>query len=285
LSDWGVSVADNNGSNFGVPAGAGQTTLGDGSVMFYHLEDQSDTAGHSALLGPNYGGQDYDAEFMGVIINGTQLSIAIVTGQRPNNGFSFFGPGDIRIQTSQGVFAVEVGGGVGGGSGTAITEGALGTTYRLNSSGETKGVLMSDGTAVGDLTGPNPQLVANATQTAGSIWKDPQWILDPIAPQGPTQMQFVGGTRIGEADYVYTRNSSTSQHSVIELTLNAGLFGGGTIESVFWRPSCGNDELNVDVDHQVVPEAGTLVSWGLLMVSATVAMVLRGRRNRAPAKT
>jgi hypothetical protein len=41
-------------------------------------------------------------------------------------------------------------------------------------------------------------------------------------------MQFVGGTRIGDADYIYKRNSSTSQHSVIELTLNAALFGGGT---------------------------------------------------------
>jgi hypothetical protein len=71
------------------------------------------------------------------------------------------------------------------------------------------------------------------TQTAESIWKDPQWILDPIVPQGPTQMQFVGGTRIGDADYIYMRNSSTSQHSVIELTLNAALFGGATIESVF----------------------------------------------------
>jgi hypothetical protein len=280
LSDWGVSVADNNGSNFGVPAGAGQTTLGDGSVMYYHLEDQHDLAGHSTYLEPNYGGQDYDAEFMGVVINGTQLSIAIVTGQRPDNGLTFFGPGDIRIQTSQGVFAVEVGGGMGGGSGTAIVEGALGTTYRLNSSGETKGVLTSDGTSVGDLTGPNPQLAANAMQTAGSIWKDPQWILDPIVPQGPTQMQFVGGTRIGDADYIYTRNSSTNQHSVIELTLNAALLGGGTIESVFWRPSCGNDELNVDVDHQIVPEAGTFVSWGLLAVCATVGVALRRRANQ-----
>jgi hypothetical protein len=279
LSDWGVSVADNNASNFGVPAGNGQKTLGDGSVMYFHLEDQNDLSGHSALLGPNYGGQDYDAEFMGVILNGTQLSIAIVTGQRPNNGLTFFGPGDIRIQTSQGVFAIEVGGEAGGGSGTAIVEGALGSTYRLNSNGETKGALMSNGTSVGDLTGPNPQLVANALQTAGSIWKDPQWILDPITPQGPTQMQFVGGTRIGDADYIYTRNSVTSQHSIIELTLNAALFGADTIHSIHWRPSCGNDELDVTLDRQLVPEAGSLVSWGLVVVCATLGMVWRGRRN------
>ena len=280
LSDWGVSVADNNGSNFGVAAGAGQATLGDGSVMYYHLEDQHDLAGHSTLLGPNYGGQDYDAEFMGVVLNGTQLSIAIVTGQRPDNGFTFFAPGDIRIQTSQGVFAVEVGGGMGGGSGTAITEGALGATYRLNANGETKGALLSDGTAVGDLSGPNPQLVANASQTAGSIWKDPEWIFDPIVPQGPTQMQFVGGTRVGDADYIYTRNSSTSQHSIIELTLDAALLGGGILESVYWRPSCGNDELNVDVDRQIVPEASTLVSWGLLAFCAALGMVFNKRRKR-----
>jgi hypothetical protein len=118
-------------------------------------------------------------------------------------------------------------------------------------------------------------------QTAGSIWKNPQWILDPIAPQGPTQMQFVGSTRIGDADYIYTRNSSTSQHSVIELTLDAALFGGGTIESVFWRPSCGNDELNVDLDHQIVPEASTFASWGLLVVSAALGLVWHKRRTAA----
>ena len=85
--------------------------------------------------------------------------------------------------------------------------------------------------------------------------------------------------RIGDADYLYTRNSSTSQHSVIELTLDAALFGGGTIESVFWRPSCGNDELNVDVDHQIVPEASTLVSWGLLVITAALGLVWHKRRT------
>jgi hypothetical protein len=58
----------------------------------------------------------------------------------------------------------------------------------------------------------------------------------------------------------------------------------GLIESVFWRPSCGNDELNADVNHQIVPEAGTFISWGLLVVCATVGVVLRGRRNRTAAK-
>jgi hypothetical protein len=217
---------------------------------------------------------------MGVVLNGTQLSIAIVTGQRPDNGFTFFGPGDIRIQTSQGVFAVEVGGGTGGGSGTAITEGAVGTTYRLNSSGETKGVLISDGTSVGDLTGPNPQLVANALQTAGSIWKDPEWILDPITPQGPTQMQFVGGARIGDADYVYTRDSTTGQHSIIELTLDASLFGADMIQSIHWRPSCGNDELDVALDQRIVPEAGSLISWCLVAICTVVGMSLRERAIR-----
>ena len=279
LSDWGVSVADNNGSTYGVPAGSGQSTLGDGSVMYYHLEDQSDTAGHAGQLGPDYGGQDYDAEFMGVILNGAQLSIAIVTGQRPDNGFQFFAPGDIRIVTSAGTFAIEVGGGIGGGSGGAIVEGSLGTTYRLDSNGVTQGVLASDGTASGNLSGPNPQLVADASQTAGSIWKDPQWILDPIVPQGATQMQFIGGTRVGDSDYVYTRDSSTSQHSIIELTLNAAIFGSALIEGVYWRPSCGNDELNVTVDRQVVPEAATLVSWSLLILCGSVGVFWRGHRR------
>src|SRR5262245_49914619 len=58
LSDWGVTVADNDASSWGVPAGTGTNTVGT-FTYFYHQEDQSDTSGDSYFLGPNYGGQNY----------------------------------------------------------------------------------------------------------------------------------------------------------------------------------------------------------------------------------
>ncbi len=257
LDDWGITVADNGGSNYGVPSGQGQKSLGGGATLLYHLEDTDDTKGHSFFLGPEHGGQDYDAEFMGVVFDGIHLRVAVVTGQRPDNGFANFAPGDIRIETSAGVFGVEVGGGNGGGVGTNVSKGDPGTTYGLNSSGYTVAVT------------PN-----GATQTAGSVWKDSQWIQDPIVPYGPTQLQFIGGTRVGEADYLYTRNSLTTQHAVIEFTLDAGaLIGGGVlIESIHWRPGCGNDELDVTVNRHVAPEASTLASWSVVILLGTAGI-------------
>jgi hypothetical protein len=95
-------------------------------------------------------------------------------------------------------------------------------------------------------------------------------------------MQFVGGTLVGDADYVFTRNAVTTKHSFIELTLNAGLFGGGTlIESIYWRPGCGNDELNVAVNMRVVPEAPTMAAWSLLLLGASFTGFIQKRRTSA----
>jgi hypothetical protein len=253
LSDWGVAVADNNGSN------QNNMNLQGPSIGLVNkmIEDQNDLAGHRAFLGPRYGGQDYDAELMAVAYRAGLLYIAIETGQRPDNGFNFFGPGDIRIKTSGGIYGLEVGGGQGGAMpGSAITEGALGSTYSLFSNGET-------------LSYAN----AAAAQTAGSIWKNVQWLNSPFFPNLPTQVQIhSGSTLVGAADYVYTRNSQTTQHAVIELGLNVPLFNGELIKSVTWRPACGNDELNVPVD--IVPEPATLAFL------AAGALAFRPRRRR-----
>ncbi|MHA1569383.1 MAG: hypothetical protein ACTSXZ_07925, partial [Alphaproteobacteria bacterium] len=152
LSDWGVSVVDNNGSDFVVS--------GNPSIAGVHVEDQDDTT-NSGYLGPNAGGQNYDAEFMGVAFEGGKLHIAISTGQRPDNDFAHYSPGDIRIETNDGtVFGIEVGGGAGGGAGGAITEGDDGSFYTTNGSGYT--------TAHTALTGAGEQL-------AGTIWSGATW--------------------------------------------------------------------------------------------------------------
>jgi hypothetical protein len=234
LADWGITVADNNAS----------VLIPSIPTLYYAIEDQSDTAGDGGFVGPNYGGQNYDVEFMGVAKQGTRIYIALVSGLRPDNGFPRFGPGDIRIVVGGTVFGIEVGGGAGGGAGGAITEGATGSTYVLDSNGFTVG-----------------HNAAVAAQTAGSIWRNSAWILDPISPQTP--VQFQGGTYVGTADYIYTRDSVTQQHSIIELSFEAGVLGDASSLEIFWGPSCGNDVL--EVEGQYVPEPGvlSLLAFGL----------------------
>lgn len=247
LDDWGVTVADDGGSTYGF--------LPTINLLGSHVEDQNDHAGNGVYLGPNYGGQDYDAEMMAVAHEGGRyLSVAIVTGQRPDNGFRLFAPGDIRIETSAGIYGIEVGGGAGGGAGSAITEGGDGSTYNLTSSGYTQGHTMAD-----------------SPQGAGSIWTKVTWLLDPINPKEVTQFQIdpLASTFVGTADYVYTRDTVTNQHAIIELTFDALPLAGMTIESMHWRPACGNDELDVDLDFVPVPEP-----TGLLILLAGGLTVL-----------
>lgn len=252
LSDWGVTVADNNGSTY-APSG----------LLGSHVEDTNDLD-DNYYLGPNWGGQNYDAEFMGVArgtgVQRNLLYVAISTGQRPDNGFANYSPGDLRLvgmgaNQTPFTLGIEFGGGAGGGTGSAITEGANGTTFVLNGNGVTTGVTHH---ATGLL--------------AGSIWLNPTWILDPIAPGGPVQIQAGTGTYLGMVDYIFTRNSVTSQHSIFELALDlTQLPLGFGLQSAHWRPSCGNDELDVAFTPQLlttssgqeplVPEPGTWALW------------------------
>jgi hypothetical protein len=231
LSDWNVVVADNNASVFG--------TVNVSPTNFFE-EDQDDTS-NSHYLGPNWGGQNYDAEFMAVARQGGDLFVAISTGQRPDNGEYNYSPGDLRIMLLNGdIYGVEFGGGsYTPDTGAAITEGAQGTTYTVLGNGHTAG---------GGVTN-------HAVETAGSIWKNANWILDPLAPQMPVQIDHDGlGVFAGTADYIYSRNAGVpgyytgTQHAIIELSIGLGDLGGDVnlIESIQWRPSCGNDELIVN---------------------------------------
>lgn len=255
LSDWGVTkIADGNQSNWGGVPGVGQRTIG-AHTYFTFLEDNSDLAGDGGLLGPQYGGQNYDAEFLAVGINGNNLVIAISTGQRPDNSEASgkpkdgkrFAPGDIRIGTSLGYFGVEVGGGAYSGdiAGGSITEGADGSFYNLDSKGFT--IDGNDGL---------PGLAVNSsTYVAGSVWRTDatDWQLDPITNNLPVQLKFdMAPTKLmGEpgqlADFIYTRNSFTSQHAVIEVSIPFSMFLNAAITSVSWSPSCGNDIVSVDI--------------------------------------
>src|SRR4029453_90016 len=106
-SDWGVTVADGNGSIFNFPAGV--TSM---------LEDSSDFDCDPGVLGPHRGGQNFDSEAMGIAFQNSTLFVLIVSGQRPDNGFPRYDPGDLRIVTNLSTYGMEMGGGIGGGGGT-----------------------------------------------------------------------------------------------------------------------------------------------------------------------
>jgi len=265
LDDWGVTVADSNGSDmdtFTPASGIG--------FLGAFAEDTNDNS-NGYWVGPNSGGQNYDGELIAAASDGLYVYLAVVSGQRPDNGLSSFGPGDIRIEGPDGTtFGIEVGGGQGGVTPAAavLTEGMAGATYVLNGNGQTLSYL-EHAAVQGDIT-----------QTAGSMWENPDWILDPINPYGPTQIQFIGqdDDYLGMVDYAFSLNSVTGQHSIMEMAIPIAWLGGTGDYSFHWRPSCGNDELDLDALVHA-PEPGSVV---LLMLGGLGlgGVLVRQRRRR-----
>jgi len=242
VADWGITIGDNNTSNFANPQVSAPAILL-GSMR----EDQNDLAGDGGILGPHRGGQNYDGEFMAVALAGHRLHVVIVTGQRPDNGLARFSPGDLRIVSNTGlIYGMEIGGGAGGGPGDSLLAGALGSTYVLNGSGYT-------------------QSHSSSARTTGSIWLAPNWINDAIEHNVPVQLANDGsGSLVGNAEFIYTRNTLTTQHSVIELSLDRAIFGDATMLDFYWAPSCNNDVLVVHDDLPGrIPEPSTLAALGI----------------------
>ena len=262
-NDWGINVLDGPIAGDTTPSNIneyGGMTV-DGLTVWFHSEDTNDTS-NSYSLGPYSGGQNYDGEFLGATIYDNKLWISVVSGQRPDNGPSLYSPGDIRITTDSGVFGVEVGGGAYSTSDTgyAIVEGDYGSTYSLNGSGYTVSVLNTFSPA------------------AGSMWFEPTWKVDPIDTSVPKQIDpsMYVGVFAGMADYTFTRNSSTGQHSVIEMSVPLAYFTGFNLQTIEWRPSCGNDELSLIVELNAVPEPGSLA----LLLAGVACLALRRRRKK-----
>ena len=120
------------------------------------------------------------------------------------------------------------------------------------------------------------------------MWTDINWIPDPIAPQTDVQMQITGtSTQVGTADYVYTGNTVTNQHAIIELALDiSNLLGedGEGLIGIYWSPSCGNDVVQAlhlaAIPTTEVPEPGAAFVW-LLGVGAIAGVRYRKKLRRA----
>ena len=153
LTDWGIVIGDGSATtldsiiggpgglvidnaNGGVGTDYSSLAVG-GGIWTFAVEDTNDSRNNYAV-GPNYGGQNYDIEFMGLAREGSEIFVAILSGLRPDNSpdngtpdSRYFGPGDVFIHSDDlgQDFVLEVGGGASGVSGgTATTEGDAGST-------------------------------------------------------------------------------------------------------------------------------------------------------------
>ncbi len=302
MSDWGVNggLTGNTISFSGasgvtnsatflpdpdpVPTSTVNNFLGMGSTLFYQHEDR---VGSGGFVGPHYGGQDYDVEFLGALRSGSDLLIGIVSGQRPDNGFNNYSPGDIRLTINGMLFGIEVGG-TGGGTGL-LTEGGPGSTYKLYSNGHTRGAQDSDGTVYG----ADPPGTLLPSQTAGSIWKPDNWVDVAFDPGDDTQFQILAGDFVGTSDYAFSRDSVGTHHSFIEAKIDLNLImaylgldnlGDLDVQSVEWSPSCRNDVLFVELEtetgpNDVVPEPASILIWSLVSAAAVFSYRRKSQRR------
>jgi hypothetical protein len=293
LSDWGIisntsndtqtysaGISNANASTGGTRSSVPLTIAGHGTgTLHYHAEDYS-----SGLVGPGSGGQNYDAEFLGAIVFGTDLYLAISSGQRPDNGSSLYGPGDIRMEVNGVMFGIEVGGGYGGGAGTTVNENSPGRTYILDGGGHTT----------------SSAVPPDADQTAGSLWAPGTWISENIFGD-PSQIQITSGTELTMTDYAFSRNSISSQHSYIEVKIDLNVILNKvnsmvpTVDTVDelhfdlvrWSPACGNDVVDIEFSPPQtppgeVPEPISFIVWGGLGLAAVLGRRYgRGRKRQA----
>ena len=242
-----------------------------GRTLSYVYEDSIDG---DPPLGPNSGGQNYDAEYLGFFATESKYWIGIASGQRRDNGFDKFGLGDIRLyfrdtSATEFLFGVETGMGDMGASPYTYSreEGSEGRTYNLYPSGYT-----------------NTVSTTSDTQRAGDVLATPNvsdWRDDPIEPY--TKTQIVRGDRVGTADYIFDYGLDLGEHSFIELSIDRGMFASDlTLTSVGWSPACGNDLLLItNPPHAPIPEPGSVVVWALLSLTVGAYAWRRKRMTNA----
>ena len=287
LSDWGIVVGDGsattldsiigdpgglvvNNTNGGVGTDYSGLALG-GGIWRFAVEDTNDSRNNYAV-GPNYGGQNYDIEFIGLAREADKIFVAILSGLRPDNSPNnttpdsrYFGPGDIFIRSDDLAkdFVLEAGGGPSGVSGgTSTTEGDAGSDYTLNSSGFT-----------------TAHATSHADQKVGTLWErsDVDVVLDPITPKLDAQFRVKTGsggaalgTAVATADYEFTLNTVTATHSIIEFSLPLSVFYADVNDlseliHFTFGPSCGNDTLTTSGTPPSIPEPASLILLGIAL--------------------
>ena len=286
LSDWGVVLANNNASNImpnTVAPGSSSPHCSGTLNSVWACEDTNDKAttfdANGGFVGPEWGGQDYDVEFLGAArgsgADASKLFIGIASGLRPDNGSSLYAPGDLFLKINGVAYVIEMGGGAGHTGGAALgaeTQGAAGSFYNLDGNGYTV------------------SQTSLANQTVGSIWRvsDGTTTQTSWATQATQWQKSANAVSVGNATVYSTLDSLTgnqNQHAVIEMGIDLALFGVSnqftTIDELRWGPSCYNDVLAIEGSVAIegtvlaVPEPATLPMLGLGLLA------FAGLRRRA----
>lgn len=58
----------------------------------------------------------------------------------------------------------------------------------------------------------------------------------------------------------------TAQHAMLEGAIDLSLFGNDEVLGIAWRPACGNDTLDVNVNIASVPAPASLALFALGML-------------------
>jgi hypothetical protein len=300
MSDWGVNVVDTpatggcsntNSTNASIchitdfsavpGTGVGNFLSGGGRLLGFSVQDANDTSnayGNAAgLLSPYFGGQNFDAEFIGAAQQNGKLYVAIVTGQRPDNGTADWQPGDLRMQINSlggphpatGTYGIELGGGAATGSSSAkiTAPGGAGSTYTDDANGFSSG------------------RVATAWNT-GDILKNATFVTHPsnLPLSADTQLSGGDAPTLAVTALYETLNSYQLQHNIIEMEIdlstllsnNPNDWPNFTLD-LQWGPGCGNDLIltNLQLAANDIPAPASLALFGLGILGLGI---LRRRR-------
>jgi len=244
-ADWGVSGLGSNTADYsGVVGTAWESTSFEGD----------------GYLTPGGGGQNYDVEFVALTVEANTLYGIVLSGQRTDNGFSNYSPGDVFFTAYDSVLGADV----------VFGLEVDGNTYQLNGSGYTTGVVAGSYAA--------GTLVRDPGAIAGTPFGNPGTGGNAYAQIGSPG---AGTVSLGLVDaFVFNQDASLGQHSVIEFAIALDAFGlgaGSFIKSATWSPSCGNDLGMVNAPPIPEPNGALLMGAGVLIVGT----VQIGRRRRA----